>query len=112
MRRHTKWSVILVSSLLLTLCITMSAQEKRPMTFVDTIDLKRVSGPQLSLDGKQILFTITEANWEKNKTISHIWRVNTDGKGLVQMLFNVPSRATQVTAPRVQKGNAALAHRR
>jgi len=55
------------------------------MTFVDIVNLKRVSGLQLSPDGKHILFTIIEANWEKNKTISHIWRVNTDGKGLVQM---------------------------
>ncbi|MFC2164896.1 S9 family peptidase [Acidobacteriota bacterium] len=85
MRKHSKWSFILVFSLLLSLCISMSAEEKRPMTFVDTINLKRVSGLQLSPDGKQILFTISEAIWEKNKTISHIWRVDTDGQGLVQM---------------------------
>lgn len=55
------------------------------MTFVDAINLKQVSGPSLSPDGKQILFTITNSDWEKNGTISHIWRLNTDGTGLVQM---------------------------
>lgn len=61
------------------------SQEKQPMTFLDTINLKRVSNPRLSPDGKQILFTITNADWEKNGAVSHIWRLNTDGKGLVQM---------------------------
>ncbi len=60
-------------------------QEKKPMTFLDTINLKRVSNPRLSPKGKQILFTITNADWEKNGTVSHIWRIDTDGKGLVQM---------------------------
>lgn len=85
MTRRTRLSVIFTFSLALALCISLSAQEKRPMTFVDAISLKSVSGLQLSPDGKQILFTISEANWEENKTISHIWRINTDGQGLVQM---------------------------
>lgn len=61
------------------------AQEKKPMTFLDTINLKSVSNSHLSPAGKQILFTITHADWEKNETVSHIWRLNTDGKGLIQM---------------------------
>ncbi len=67
------------------LSVALFSQEKKPMTFLDTINLKRVSGPSLSPDGKQILFTITNADWEKNGTVSHIWRLNTDGEGLVQM---------------------------
>jgi len=85
MSLKTKRTLIFIFGVSLALCAAMSAQEQRPMTFVDTINLKRVSGLDLSPDGKQIVFTITEANWEKNKTISHIWRVNTDGQGLTQM---------------------------
>jgi len=62
-----------------------TAQEKKPMTFVDAVSLKGVSDPRLSPNGKQFLFTLTEADWEKNDTVSHIWRIDTDGTGLVQM---------------------------
>jgi dipeptidyl aminopeptidase/acylaminoacyl peptidase len=55
------------------------------MTFLDTINLKRVSNPSLSPDGTQVIFTVTNADWEKNVTVSHIWRLNTYGEGLVQM---------------------------
>jgi len=55
------------------------------MTFVDVINLKRVSSPRLSPDGKQLLFTISSACWKENKSISHIWRINNDGANLIQM---------------------------
>jgi len=71
--------------LTIILSVVLFSQEKKPMTFVDTINLKRVSSPSLSPDGTQILFTITNADWEKNRAVSHIWRLDTDGKGLVQM---------------------------
>jgi dipeptidyl aminopeptidase/acylaminoacyl peptidase len=75
----------LTAILTIFLSIALFSQEKKPMTFLDTINLKRVSNPSLSPNGKQILFTITNADWEKNGTVSHIWRLNTDGTGLVQM---------------------------
>ncbi len=62
-----------------------AAQEKRPMSFTDVAGMKGVSDPKLSPDGRQILFTISEANWKENKKISHIWRVDTDGSGLARM---------------------------
>lgn len=78
--------IVLLSILaILTLNTLLSAQEKRPMNFVDVVSLKRVSSPRLSLDGKQLLFTMSEACWKENKVISHIHRINTDGTGLVQM---------------------------
>ncbi|MGB3863766.1 MAG: S9 family peptidase [Candidatus Aminicenantaceae bacterium] len=67
------------------LSVTLFSQGKKPMTFLDTINLKRVSDPSLSPDGTQILYTVTNADWEENRTISHIWRLNIDGEGLVQM---------------------------
>lgn len=80
---HKQWP--LISVLIILLSGFFWAQEKKPMTFLDTINLKSVSNSHLSPDGKQILFTITHADWEKNETVSHIWRLNTDGKGLIQM---------------------------
>jgi dipeptidyl aminopeptidase/acylaminoacyl peptidase len=74
-----------VAMFALFLSVVLFSQEKKPMTFLDTINLKRVSGSSLSPDGTQILFTITNADWEKNGTVSHVWRLNSDGSGLAQM---------------------------
>ena len=76
MSKHTRWSFIVTLTLCLTLVISLSAQEKRPMTFVDTINTKRVSGPRLSPDGNQILFTITEASWEKKVGSGEAWSLS------------------------------------
>ena len=61
------------------------AQNPRPMTLVDLINLPRVSDPQLSPDGRQIVFVQSEANWKANRRVNHIWKINADGSGLMQM---------------------------
>lgn len=69
----------------LFLCGFLLAQEKKPMSFVDVVNLKRVSDLKLSPDGNELLFTITSSCWERNRRVSHIWRVKKDGTGLAQM---------------------------
>ncbi len=63
----------------------MPAQTPRPMTMVDLINLPQVSDPQLSPDGRQIVFVKSEANWKADRRIGHIWKINADGSGLAQM---------------------------
>ena len=63
----------------------LMAQAPRPMTLVDIINLPQVSDPQLSPDGRQIVFVESVANWKADKRIGHVWRVNADGSGLAQM---------------------------
>jgi len=55
------------------------------MTLVDIINVPQVSDPQLSTDGRQILFVQSQADWKANHRISHIWKINADGSGLAQM---------------------------
>ncbi len=55
------------------------------MTVVDLINVPSLTDPQLSPDGKQILYVLAEANWKENRRISHIWRVNSDGTERIQM---------------------------
>ena len=78
----TRQLIILMSLLTITI---LTAQEKRPMNFTDVVNLKRVSSPRLSPDGDQLLFTMSKACWKDNKYISHIYRIQTSGTGLVQM---------------------------
>ena len=71
---------------LLFLCLQyLPAQAKRPMTLVDLLEIPQVSDPQLSPDGRQVAFVQSRADWKANNRVSHVWRVNTDGSGLVQM---------------------------
>jgi len=55
------------------------------MKLVDVINVPQISDPQLSPDGRQIVFVQSEADWKANRRIGHIWKVNADGSGSVQM---------------------------
>lgn len=66
---------------------SVTAQEKRGRTFVDDLEQAVVGGPQLSPDGKQILFTIDRADWKQNRRLGHIYRINADGTNQVQLTF-------------------------
>ena len=56
----------------------MVAQNKVPMSIVDLINVSSIGSPRLSPNGNFILYTLSEANWDENKRISHIWRVDKD----------------------------------
>ena len=49
------------------------------MTIDDLIGAVRVTDPQLSPDGAEILYTVSVADWKENKRIRHIHRVRADG---------------------------------
>jgi len=83
----------------LTLNGVLMAQEKHPMTFVDVVSLKSVSSPRLSPDGRQILFTQSKACWKENKSISHIYRIQTNGTGLIQMTNGKDGESGGVWSP-------------
>ena len=61
------------------------AQSPRAMTLVDLLNVPRLSDLQLSPDGRQVLYVLAEADWESNDRIAHIWRVDADGTGAIQM---------------------------
>src|SRR5436190_4440977 len=71
--------VLMVSSL--------TAQEKRGRTFIDALEQQSIGDPQLSPDGKHILFTIDKADWKQNRRVGHIYRINADGSGQAQLTF-------------------------
>ncbi len=75
----------LVILVLAALGVNSPAVAKRPMTFEDLYNVQHVGAPQLSPDGKQILFTLSTADWEANRFVSQVWRVNGDGSGLTQI---------------------------
>ena len=60
------------------------AQTKRPMTLVDLLNIPRVSvsAPDITRDGRQLIFTLVTVDWPNNTRIPQIWTVNADGTGL------------------------------
>ena len=61
------------------------AQAPRPMTLVDILNMPQISDPQLSPDGRRILFVESKADWKLNRRVGDIWRINADGSELTQM---------------------------
>ncbi|KPK74753.1 MAG: hypothetical protein AMS25_19175, partial [Gemmatimonas sp. SM23_52] len=55
------------------------------MTIVDLINIPSLYDPRLSPEGSQLLYVLSEADWEKNRTVSHIWRVDVDGANTLQL---------------------------
>jgi dipeptidyl aminopeptidase/acylaminoacyl peptidase len=71
---------ILLSLLVLALTLPALAQSKHPFTFEDLMTLKRVGDPQVSPDGKWVIFSVVDVDLAANTKTSHIWIVplNTD----------------------------------
>jgi dipeptidyl aminopeptidase/acylaminoacyl peptidase len=55
------------------------AQAKHPFTFEDMMKLKRVGEPEVSPDGKWVLFSVVDVSLEANTKTPHIWIVPTAG---------------------------------
>lgn len=63
--------------LFLAVCLSVPAlaQIKRPFTFEDMMALKRVAEPEVSPDGKWVIFSVVDVNLEANTKTPHIWIV-------------------------------------
>ncbi len=66
---------LLLSLLVLAFAIPALAQAKHPFTFEDMMKLKRVGDPQVSPDGKWVIFSVTDVDLAANTKTPHIWIV-------------------------------------
>jgi dipeptidyl aminopeptidase/acylaminoacyl peptidase len=69
----------LFSLLVLAFTLPALAQAKHPFTFEDMMKLKRVGDPQVSPDGKWVIFSVVDVDLEANTKTPHIWIVPTAG---------------------------------
>src|SRR5579863_3482833 len=70
---------LLFSLLVLAFTFPAVAQAKHPFTFEDMMKLKRVGDPQVSPDGKWVIFSVVDVSLEANTKTPHIWIVPTAG---------------------------------
>ena len=88
-RNRRRFLLIALCALVLAAALTVlalgalsapaSAQQKRPLTFDDFATLKGVSDPQLSPDGKQIIYTRRWVDKLNDRWESSLWIMNVDG---------------------------------
>lgn len=55
------------------------AQNKQPLTHERMWAMKRVGAPEISPDGKWVVFTVTEASYDEKENISDLWLAPSDG---------------------------------
>ena len=52
----------------------VDAQVRRPLTLVDLAEMPRLLDPQLSPDGRFVVYTLARADWKANRPVGQIWR--------------------------------------
>jgi Tol biopolymer transport system component len=67
--------------LLALVAVTFSAlaQAQHPVTFEDMMKLKRLGEPEVSPDGKWVIFSVVDVDLDANTNTPHVWIVPTAG---------------------------------
>src|SRR5437763_16824335 len=66
---------LFLALLVLTFTLPTLAQAKHPFTFDEMMKLKRVGDPQVSPDGRWVIFSAVDVDLEANTKTPHIWIV-------------------------------------
>lgn len=74
--------------LMVFICSISLYAQKKPFTLAELYKIKYVSSPQISPDGKQVAFVVSEYFLEKGKSNSEIYMMNIDGSDQRQMTRN------------------------
>lgn len=74
-------------------------QSPRPMTLIDVAEVPRVLDPQLSPDGRTVVYWLGKADWKANRQVYHIWRQNTSGGPPVQLTTGQAGETTSRWSP-------------
>src|SRR5260370_32497089 len=82
-----------------TSAVLLRAQSPRPMGIVEMLNIPRLSDPQISPDGRDILFTRGEADWKVGRRVSHLWRARLDGGAPVQLTHGAEGEGSPRWSP-------------
>ena len=78
---------------------------RHPVSIPDLLSLRQVAQPELSPDGRAVLYTVRA--WEdgtgkdagKKNSRTHVWRVNSDGTGQRQLTFSEQGESEPAWSP-------------
>jgi dipeptidyl aminopeptidase/acylaminoacyl peptidase len=80
-------AVLCLVALVTAASISVGAQARRPMSWIDMMNMPLLQDPQLSPDGTQVIYVVYKSDWRANRPIGHIYRINVDGTADVQLTF-------------------------
>jgi dipeptidyl aminopeptidase/acylaminoacyl peptidase len=92
-----RWAPVLVLSLLFA--PAARAQSPRPMTIVDLIEVPAMRDVQIAPGGAKIAYALGRADWKQNQTVVHVWRVNADGSGAIQLTSGMKGESSPRWSP-------------
>jgi len=69
----------LFAFLITSLTLASFAQAKKTITHETMWQMKRVGAPQISPDGKWVVFSVTEPAYDEKEIVNDLWLVPADG---------------------------------
>ncbi|HLJ93634.1 MAG TPA: S9 family peptidase [Gemmataceae bacterium] len=83
MERPVAWLFVVVTVMLAA--ADVAAAGKRSITLDDLFRFQRVADPQISPDGKNVVYVVTTVDLAGNKTTSNLWLASSQGGGRRQL---------------------------
>jgi dipeptidyl aminopeptidase/acylaminoacyl peptidase len=85
MRVRQIFAILTGCVILLGGALTVQAGEPHPFNVHDLVTMQRIGDPQVSPDGKQIVFVLRTTDMDANRGRNDLWMVNTDGSGMKRL---------------------------
>ena len=89
-----------------------TAEPHKPMSLVDIAELPRVLDPQLSPNGRFVIYMLSHADWNAGRWVYHLWRQDTRGGPPVQLTSGGNGEASRHLALGARRRLAPLHPRR
>ena len=70
-----------------------------PFSVMDLVAMQRISDPQLSPDGKRVVFVVRTTDLEANRGRTDLWIVDADGKNLRQLTSHAENESSPRWSP-------------
>jgi dipeptidyl aminopeptidase/acylaminoacyl peptidase len=93
---RARWPFRRCAILIVALAIAALARDKRPMTFMDVMEMRSVGAGSIPPDGKYVLYTLSTLQWKAGKRFTDVFVAATDGSTPPrQMTFTKEKNETQ-----------------
>jgi len=79
--------------------VVTAQQQQHPFSIHDMLAMDRISGPEVSPDGKSVVFVVRRTDLEANRGRTDLWMVGTDGTGLRRMTTDAASDTSPNWSP-------------
>ncbi len=78
------------SAIVVMLCLcgsisALRAQSPRPIGLVDLLNIPRLTDPEVSPDGHDVVFAQADADWKAGRRATHVWRARVGGGEPIQL---------------------------